>query len=64
MEVVKVERVLKYRFSWNSKASYEFKEHPFFRIHFTFHGLFLVNLVMPGGNKSFIKSCRFVQVYL
>ena len=46
---------------WSSKTSYEFQEHLFFRIPFTFHSLFFV---IPGVNKSCIKSCRFKCMYM
>ena len=65
----KLNGVLKYRCSWNSKMSYvlEFQAHLFFRIPFSFHSLFFASLLMPGGgkstsyeNKPALKSCRFV----
>ena len=50
----KLNGALEYRCSWNSKTSYvwEFQEQLFSRIHFTFHSLFFVNPLMPGGNDS------------
>ena len=59
----KLNSVLEYKCFWNSKT-YECQEHLFFRIPFTFHSLFFVNLLKPGGNKSCIKSCRCVYVYV
>ena len=50
LEVVKVERC------FGMSYVLEFQEHLFFRIPFTFHSLFFVNLLIPGSNKSCTQS--------